>query len=394
MEDKKKLLSVIVPVYNVKRYLIKCIESICRQKYTNLEIILIDDGSSDGSEKICDEYALKDDRIKVFHKKNEGLVSARKLGVERAKGELITFVDADDWIEADMYSCMLENYIMHGYPDMVTSGLIYDWQERTQILLDATSEGVYTRKEIEECILDGLIYDEIICKQKINTSVCDKLFSASLLKQVIKRIDKNLTFGEDGALVCCFVAYAKKIAVIHKAWYHYIQHEDSMIRQYNLDSFYKIYKLKECLIKELMEVGLEKRMEKQVKYYVNAFLKNAVFSIYDIDLNGILYLFPYELVPKGSKVIIYGAGNVGISYWKCIRNNEYISLKAWVDKRYKEIKISGWNIESPKVIHNIEYDYIVIAIENIQWKNEIEQSLLQNGVSKEKIIWKPVRQCR
>lgn len=102
-----KLLSIIVPVYNVKPYLKKCVESIINQTYKNLQILLVDDGSTDGSQDICDEYARKDSRIVVIHKENGGLSTARNEGMDRAKGEYITFVDSDDWLEPNMYDEMI-----------------------------------------------------------------------------------------------------------------------------------------------------------------------------------------------------------------------------------------------------------------------------------------------
>lgn len=105
---KKNVISVIVPIFNISKYLDKCIESILNQSYSDLEIILVDDGSSDNSGSICDYYATMDKRIRVIHKENGGLVSARKAGLEIATGEYIAFIDGDDWIDAEMYSEMLE----------------------------------------------------------------------------------------------------------------------------------------------------------------------------------------------------------------------------------------------------------------------------------------------
>lgn len=97
-----KKVSIIIPVYNVKEYLTKCVESVCNQSYGNLEIIIVDDGSNDGSDKVCNQLAKKDNRIKVIHKKNGGLSSARNVGIENATGELIAFIDSDDFISQNM----------------------------------------------------------------------------------------------------------------------------------------------------------------------------------------------------------------------------------------------------------------------------------------------------
>ena len=96
------LISIIVPIYNVEQYLNQCLQSVCSQSYDNLEIILVDDGSSDRSPELCDEWAEKDSRIHVIHKQNGGLSDARNTGISCAKGEYIAFVDSDDWIEKDM----------------------------------------------------------------------------------------------------------------------------------------------------------------------------------------------------------------------------------------------------------------------------------------------------
>lgn len=105
----KKLLSVVVPVYNVEKYLDRCIKSIINQTYKNLEIILVDDGSVDASGKICDKYAFKDKRINVIHKENEGLSEARNTGIKLSKGNYITFVDSDDYIDERMYEILIND---------------------------------------------------------------------------------------------------------------------------------------------------------------------------------------------------------------------------------------------------------------------------------------------
>ena len=108
MED---LISVIIPVYNVEKYLPECIESVLKQTHTNLEIILVDDGSPDNSPQICDEYAQKDSRIKVIHKENGGVSSARNEGLKIAKGEWISFIDADDWVEKNFCEILLNKAV-------------------------------------------------------------------------------------------------------------------------------------------------------------------------------------------------------------------------------------------------------------------------------------------
>ena len=121
------MISIIIPVYNVEKYLAKCIDSILNQAFTDWELILIDDGSVDQSGKICDEYACKDNRIKVTHKKNEGVSKARNTGITLAKGEYICFIDSDDWIDVNY----LQNFkIQEQQCDFYFSGALYDTYDK------------------------------------------------------------------------------------------------------------------------------------------------------------------------------------------------------------------------------------------------------------------------
>lgn len=394
-EDKNTengtLLTVIIPVYNTAPFLKKCIESIISQLYKNLEILMIDDGSADGSGQICDEYAKADRRIKVFHKENGGVVSARKMGVELATGELITFVDSDDWIEADMYQYLIKLY-EEEHSDLVTSGMIYEWEDRTDILLDSVEEGNYNKEEIYSNVLPRMIYDYKAGRRGITASVSNKLFRASLLKKVIPAIDNELTLGEDGAIMYCFAAQTNKITVTKGTFYHYVQHEGSAIRKRDLESFEKIHRLEKSLMTGFEELNLKEKMRNQTAHYVKSFLEYTIKGMYQIDLvNPISFIFPYEEIPQGSRVVLYGAGRMGQSFWRCLRYGEYAAAVAWVDSDYEEKRWIQWDVESPEVIKNREYDYIVIAVLDEKIALEIRRNLLAFGVEPEKIIWKKRR---
>lgn len=382
--NRKILLTVVVTVFNVEFYIHKCLESIINQTYTQLEIIIIDDGSTDTSGEICDSYAKKDDRIKVYHRENKGLVSARNQGVKEANGDLITFVDADDWVEKDMYENMLADY---SDEDMITSGLIYDWKDRRELYFDSFTDGVFDKSSIENTILQQMMYNEKTKQQGITASVCNKIFKVSLLKKIIGLVDSNLTFGEDGAIVYCFVSYSNKIKIINKAWYHYIQHDDSMIRSNDFSTFEKLYRLKNCLLTNLKKSVPAIQMNRQIEYYVKPFLYSAIEDIYKFSTDTVFYLFPYDKVPKNSKIILYGAGKVGYSFWKNIRYGNYVKLVSWVDKKYLLLRKSGLPVEPLESAITKEFDYIVIAIENKKIVQEIRNLLLKYGLEQEKIIF-------
>lgn len=389
-EMENVLLTIIVPAYNVDAYITKCIKSIINQKYKNIEILIIDDGSTDNTGKICDQLSVEDERIKVIHRSNEGLVSARKLGIELAKSELIAFVDGDDWIEKEMYSTMINNYKRMQKPDFVSSGLIYEYADKIVSVLDDASERIYYQEDIQKIILPFL-ENNGKNKKQILSSVCNKIFKKNLLNNVINKVDSELTLGEDGAIIFFYLAVAKKISVIHQAWYHYNQHENSMVRSYDFNSFEQIYKLKTCITKGMNHFNMLNIVQLQIDYYTGGFLKNAIIHIYGNDIWGNNYFFPYYGIANNSKVILYGAGKVGHSYWKYIEYSKCVQLIAWVDKNYKEKNQQNPIIKPVTVLRENNYDYIIIAIEDEKMAEEIKKEILAYGIEKSKLIWKPTK---
>ena len=150
------LISVIVPIYNAEKYLKICIDSIINQSYYNIQIILVDDGSEDNCPAICDEYAQLDTRIIVIHKKNQGLVLARKSGLQIATGEYITFVDADDYIDIDTYEKIVNN-INYDMPDIIAYDLIEEYSDRTVKKENQFSAGLYKEEQLKEKIYPKML---------------------------------------------------------------------------------------------------------------------------------------------------------------------------------------------------------------------------------------------
>ena len=155
---KQEKISVIVPVYNGERYLKECIDSIRNQIYPNLQIIIVNDGSTDNTSVVCEQYARIDKRIQVVNKENAGLVAARKTGIEHASGKYIGFVDADDWIDKDMYESLLN--VMEKYQcDLAASGNYRQFGENYTIDKNMLPEGVYHRAEMEQEVLPYMLYN-------------------------------------------------------------------------------------------------------------------------------------------------------------------------------------------------------------------------------------------
>lgn len=386
MTEKEILLTVVVTVYNVESYVEQCILSIINQTYKKLDIILIDDGSADTSGVICDRYADKDGRIRVIHKENAGLVAARCQGVRLARGTALAFVDGDDWIDQNMYENMMTAY-RENSADLITAGMIWEYENKAMLLHDSVAEGIYEASDVRNDVLPRLMLDKRTGRPGIIASVCNKVFNRTLLSDVMKQADSRLTLGEDGAITYSFVPYTKRIQVLNGAWYHYRQHAGSMLTTYGLDDFERIYRLKKCLLGNYAKLGIAKEMEHQVQSYMEGFLYGAIKAVYDVDVGIVTHIFPYEKVPKGSKVILYGAGTVGKSYWKCLQNGEYAEIVSWTDKEHAKLHTPEFPVEPLDDAVVREYDYIVIAVENRITAGEIQKNLLDYGIKREKIIW-------
>lgn len=219
---KEELISVIVPVYNVEEYLHRCIDSILNQTYNNIEIILIDDGSTDNSGKICDEYALKDTRIKVIHKENGGLSNARNAGLNSMTGKYVTFIDSDDYIDSKFIQTLFIN-LKKCNVDISCCNM-----QRFKI-----NKGIaqYQKKCNEIEIFDNIeALNYIFYQKKIDSSVCNKLFKSNLFSGVFFPINR---YFEDLAIIYKVILKAKKIVYININLYYYYQRKNSILHEAN-----------------------------------------------------------------------------------------------------------------------------------------------------------------
>lgn len=225
-------ISVVVPVYNVEKYLDRCIDSIINQTYKNLEIILVDDGSKDCSGIMCDEYAKKDERIKVIHKANGGLSSARNAGLQVATGKYIGFVDSDDDIDYAMYEKMVRCAEKENV-DFVMSDYIRIDKSNSKFLktLDLDN-GRYDKKKIMNAIYPNLIMKECIDYGPL-LSVCQCLYRLNLLKKNHINFDEEVRWSEDN-IFSSMIGYCADSFYYMKndGLYHYYQNECTITTSY------------------------------------------------------------------------------------------------------------------------------------------------------------------
>ncbi len=215
-----ELVSVIVPVYNVEKYITKCVDSILNQTYNNIEILLIDDGSLDNSPKICDEFAKKDRRIKVFHTKNGGVSKARNIGLANAQGEYILFVDSDDWLELNMIEIMYRELISHGV-DISICNYFINYKEKIIIHDELNNRLVLDDKEK---IINAL-FDE----KKFGGYLWNKLISRKAISKI--RFDEKVKICED-MLFLYEIIIKNNIRILYNSvykLYHYRKSEYSAV---------------------------------------------------------------------------------------------------------------------------------------------------------------------
>ena len=211
------LISVIVPVYNVEQYLPRCIDSILSQTYSNLEVILVDDGSADGSGNLCDVYARKDGRIKVVHQANAGVSAARNAGLAAATGDYIGFVDSDDWIEPDMYHRLLENALQYG-AQVSACGI---FNERDGVVSTVGVPG-----EIE-CLTGRQTQLRMMDLITLLPSLCNKIYAGEL-RDALKNTE-GLTFTEDMLANYRAFGRSKMVVVDGTPGYHYMLRTGSAV---------------------------------------------------------------------------------------------------------------------------------------------------------------------
>ena len=230
-------LSVIVPIYNGEKYLLRCLDSILAQTFSDFELILIDDGSKDNSGNMCEEYAAADSRVTVIHTKNQGVAQARKTGLERATGEYVSFVDCDDWIDKELYCCMEDCAA-----DILMFPMVMEPQKRLRD--SGVPAGLYGKIQLEHDVYPHMIYDLKTNTSAILPSLCDKVFRRELLCAVYDSLDLTLTLGEDAMCTYPCLLAANCICFMEdSACYHYWQEHSENMHQMGAEFLMRIQAL-------------------------------------------------------------------------------------------------------------------------------------------------------
>lgn len=342
----KPLLSIIVPVYNTKKYLDRCVKSIIKQTYRHLEIILVDDGSNDGSGRFCDKLGERYSNIKVIHKENAGLGYARNTGIEHATGELITFLDSDDYIELSMYETLIGS-LLDKNADAVYCDFSMERKDGVQIpCFSDLEEGIYTGKEILSSIIGAM--PEKKRDFDFEMSVCKAIFR----KEIID--NKKLRFLSEKEMICedmifdiSYLLNAEKVVYLKKCFYHYCENQGSLTHRYISNRLEKekalYYKIQKDMNGELDEESILRLnrlflgriricIVQEIFYRKDKFgckFNSVKTIVQDFDVRTVISEYPYKKNPLKLKIF----------HW-CLKRKIYIGVYLLtVVANYKKYKI-------------------------------------------------------
>ena len=274
-------ISIIIPAYNVAEYLTECVESIAVQNYKNYEIILVDDGSTDGSERLCDELAQKYDKIHVIHKENGGHSSSRKAGILNSSGEYVLFIDSDDYIDVNLLK-NISNKINLYNPDVIAFDFARVDESGNYIdkIGNKADEGLYSGEKLTE-IKDKLLYDRT--NKNLNTgniiySMCTKVFKKSCVLKHLLAVPNEIKHGEDMAVVMSTLCTCNTLYVYRYAGYYYRQRSTSIMHTFDKDELKKSRTLVSHLTKHAQGIDTQ-----NINLYIFFVISNYLNKAMDIS---------------------------------------------------------------------------------------------------------------
>ncbi len=370
------MISVIVPIYNIASYLRRCVESLLSQTFSDLEILLVDDGSTDGSGALCEEYRKKDGRIRVIHKENGGLVSARKAGLRAAGGAYIAYVDGDDFVEPDMYERMYAELVKQAV-DVVMCGRFEDTGDVSREVFHGIPEGRYGKAELLKEVYPRMIVKDAFFEWGIFPGVWDKLFRRECLERFQYEVDERIVMGEDAACTYPCLLNAESIYIMKKCLYHYRQTPSSMVRKIpdsgrEREQFRILYQTVNRSFERYKGIF---DLRQQWKTYVLFLMTARADGLYE-GYGELDFLFPFPEVKRGCRIVLYGAGAYGQRQYHFQKKTGFCSVAAWVDRNYRELGGMGLPVESPEVIPGVSYDAIVIASTYERSRKALYQELI------------------
>lgn len=294
-------VSIIIPVYNTEKYIEKCLNSVINQNYSNIEILIIDDGSTDKSLQICNKFKEQDKRIEILQTNHQGVSNARNLGIEKSTGKFVIFIDSDDWIENNLIKDAI-----HIYNEYNVDIVFYDMKVLNN---DKNGKKIYSRNTPKGVFSLENIIDYLILSEKFN-SPCNKMYKKELIKDI--KFDNYITIGEDLLFNINYFKNVKKIYISDKKLYNYIIHKDSTTHTYKENKYNELIKVNNELKSWIINSNMKNKKINNIFNYVR--LKNICSCLRDLKNENCKYSKneKYEYIKnikeENPKIFVYSAG--------------------------------------------------------------------------------------
>lgn len=378
------LLTVVVPLYNQEAFIEKCISSIQKQSLQDIEIIIVDDGSTDDGALICEYMSKNDNRITVIHQENRGLSGARYTGIKNCKTKYITFVDADDFILEDSYSRALE-YMERDIDTIFFEISRYFDENRIKRERHIFAEGFYDRERIEQVIYDKLIWDFDNGNPGMECSQCVRITKRQLLFDRYNKLTVHVYYGEDMAITYPLYRTIRNMQVVSYSYYMHRQPINEGCQSYiKTDGYFEeIFKLYNYLASQFEDCRKEHNIQRQIEY-LYMYMVQLKKRKYMDEKQTLLYYFPFDKTFPHKRMLLYGAGNVGRSYYDQLKRISYCSELLWVDKDAEYIQDD--RVKSIDEIWSYNPDFVIIAIKDETICNDVTEFLIKNGINKDIIV--------
>lgn len=364
----------------------KCLDSVKNQILQDIEIICVDDGSTDGSLEIINRYARQDSRFKVIHKENGGLVSARKAGIALASGQYVGYVDSDDWIEPKMYQVLYRTAV-ENHADLVSSGYFLKGTISRSTMM-VSGKG-YMMKVVWTISVKTRFMIRLRRMLVFEDPCAASFFAQSLFRTVQQEISEKLSFSEDKVCVFSYVLQCSRVYVLKQAFYHYIAHPSSMVHAADTNYLACVNEIYQSFVKLYEHPAFTRSMRVQAEPYITEQLYKGINSRLGFVNSSLFWLDPYYLgdIPQGARIALYGGGDLGCAYRRQLMGRKDLELAGCVDPAYESMRYSDFTVYSPEKLRQWEYDLVLITVKNPEKAAAIKKELVEAGVSEKKIRW-------
>ena len=374
-------VSIIVPVYNSEKYIQNCIDNIKNQNYMDWDLILVNYGSLDNSLKICEDNSKNDKRIIVVSQKNMGSNFARKAGTDIARGSLITYIDADDYIECDYIEKLVTEM---KNSDLVISGYVLNGKniscgvEKGKYYINSDSPVINKMMGVVDNSLAGII-----------TSMWGKIYKKEIAKKIFNDLDMSIYYGEDAEFIFNYIINCKCVTIIDYCGYHYRDNYNSITHSLHEDFLINVNRLylslKESFEKSEYKEALMPQLEKWISKHI--LLSYEIIGFKYARIEPITYIIPCKSLIANKSIAVYGAGRVGRDYVRQIVKEKLCKKVVWFDKDYeKKNDLLNIKVEPIKNIKYYEIDLILIAISNEKVIAQVKEMLESMKIEGNKIL--------